>query len=202
MESIGEGACGATGPAQECAVAGEESAAHGRLPAGSGFMPQVRLKRLKRRIRGERDGVERSRLQAAKMRKEEKSIREIAGETCRAYSTVRDWLVKMRRKGPRGRFNKRRRNRKRILDNAVLKKLKRWLADGPRAHGFKSTDWHLDMILDLLGRKAGIACGRRTLERAPRRVYFSHRKRNRPVPYNSPSKEEQEAFMREAGARM
>ena len=94
-------------------------------------MPQVRLKRIKRMVGRERDGTERSRLQAAKMRKEERGIREIAGELCKPYSTVRDWLVRMHRRGPGGRFNKRRRNRKRILDNQVLRMLKGWLAEGP-----------------------------------------------------------------------
>ena len=28
--------------------------------------------------------------------------------------------------------------------------LKGWLAEGPARHGFKSSDWHLGMILELL----------------------------------------------------
>ena len=160
----------------------------------------MRLKRLEKMIGKERDGTERSRLQAAKMRKEGMSIRGIAGGLCKPYSTVRDWLVRMHRKGPRGRYNKRRGRRKRILDNQILRKLKGWLAEGPAAHGFKSSDWHLDMILELLKRKAGVECSGRTLTRALRRVHLSYRKRSRPVPHNSVSEEEQEAFM--AGARI
>ena len=71
--------------------------------------------------------------------------------------------------GPKGRFNKRRRNRKRILDNQILRMLKGWLAEGPARHDFKSSDWHLDMILELLRQKAKVACSGRTLERALRR---------------------------------
>ena len=145
-------------------------------------MPQMRLKRLKKMIGRERDGAERSRLLSALMRKKGTSIRGIAGELCKPYSTVRDWLVRMHRKGPRDRFNKRRARRKRILDNQVLRNLKGWLGEGPARHGFKPSDWHLDMILNLLDRKAGIACSGRTLARALRRIRLSYRKRSRPVP--------------------
>ena len=151
-------------------------------------------------IDNEREGTERSRLQAARMRKEGMGIREIARVLRRPYSTIRDWLVRMHRRGPRGRFNKRRGMRKRILDNQVLRRLKAWLAEGPAAHGFKSSDWHLDMILELLRTRAGVQCSGRTLARALRRIHFSYRKISRPVPHNSATEEEQEAFMAEAGA--
>ena len=79
----------------------ERKATGCRIPAGAAFMPQVRLKRTKRMVDRERDGTERSRLQATKMRKAERSIGEIAGELCNPSSTVHDWLVRMHRRGPR-----------------------------------------------------------------------------------------------------
>ena len=120
----------------------------------------------------------------------------------RPYSTIRDWLVRLHRRGPRGRFDRRRGKRKRILDNQVLRKLKAWLAEDPAAHGFQSSDWHLDMILELLRTRAWTQCSGRTLERALRRMHFSYRKISRPVPHNSTSDEEQEAFMKEVGNRI
>ena len=82
-------------------AARERKATGRRLPAGAVFMPQVRLKRLKKLICRERDGTERSRLQTAKMRKEEMSIRGVAGELRKPYSTVHDWSVRTHRRGPR-----------------------------------------------------------------------------------------------------
>ena len=66
------------------------------------------MKKLERLIRATKESVERARLQAAWMRKMGMSIREIAWRLFKSYSTVRDWLVKLHRRGPRGRFNKRR----------------------------------------------------------------------------------------------
>ena len=93
-----------------------------KLPAGPGFMPRMGMKKLERLIRSTKESVERARLQAAWMRKMGMSIREIAGRLFKSYSTVRDWLVKMRRRGPRGRFNKRRGRRKRILNKQSSKR--------------------------------------------------------------------------------
>ena len=68
--------------------------------------------------------MEKFRLLAARMRKEGKSIREIAYGLCKPYSTVRDWLLRMHVYGPKGRFNRKRRGRRRMLGNADLKRLK------------------------------------------------------------------------------
>ena len=169
------------------------------LPSGNGFMPQVRLNRLIKMAERTKDGVEKFRLLAARMRKEGKSIREIAYELCKPYSTVRDWLLRMHVYGPRGRFNRKRRGRRRILGNADLKRLNRWLDDTPEKHGFRSLSWQFDMILKLIKRELGVACSWRTLQRVLRKIHFSYRKR-RNVPHNSASEEVQEKFRRETCA--
>ena len=70
------------------------------------------------------------------MRKKGMSIRDMAGELCKPYSTVCDWLVKLHRKGPPGRFNRERRRGKRTLDNAVLMETRRRLS-GKSEHGIR-----------------------------------------------------------------
>ena len=156
-------------------------------------MPQVRLKRLiKMAVRG-KEGVEKSRLPAARMRKGGKSIRQIARTLCKPYSTVRDWLARMHRRGSKGRFDKKRRGGKRLLSNGDLKRLRRLLYEDPREHGFESKPWQADMILELIERKFGTVCSLRTLRRVLRKIHFSYRK-SRPAPHNSASEEEQERF--------
>ena len=125
------------------------------FPSGNGFMPQVRLNRLIKMAGRTKEGVEKFRLLAARMRKEGKSIREIAYGLCKPYSTVRDWLLRMHVYGPKGRFSRKRRGRKRMLGNADLKRLNRWLDDTPEKHGFKSLSWQFDMILKLIKRELG-----------------------------------------------
>ena len=113
------------------------------------------------------------------------SIREIARRLFKPYSTIRDWLVKLHRQGPRGRFNKRRGCRKRILNNAILKGMKRWLSEKPGKYGFKSGNWHLDMVKVMLEQNHGVVCSDRTLRRALRKIHFSYRKASGTVPHNS-----------------
>ena len=91
-----------------------------KLPAGLGFIPQVRLNRLIKMAVREKEGVEKSRLLAARMRKEGKSVRQIAKTLCKPYSTVRDWLARMHRRESRGRFDKKRRGGRRLLSNGDL----------------------------------------------------------------------------------
>ena len=71
------------------------------------------------------------------MRKMGMSIREIAGRLFKPHSTVRDWLVKLRRRGPRGRLNRSSGRRKRILNNAILKEMRGWPSEEPEKYGFK-----------------------------------------------------------------
>ena len=172
-----------------------------RLPPGNGFMPQVRRSRLVKMARKAGEGVEKSRLLAARMRKEGKSIRDIADRLCRPYSTVRDWLFRMHVHGLKGQFNRKRRGRKGVLSNADLKRPRRWLVEGPEKHGFKSDTWQLDTILEMIRMRTGMACRQRTVERALRKIRFSYRKR-RPAPHNSASEGEQERFKAETNARL
>ena len=155
-----------------------------KLPAGPGFMPRMGMKKLERLIRATKESVERARLQAAWMRKMGMSIREIAGRLFKSYSTVRDWLVKLHRRGPRGRLNRSSGRRKRILNNAILKGIRGWLSEEPEKYGFKSGCWHLDMIKVVLERDYGAICSDRTLRRTLRKIHFSYRKASRIVPRN------------------
>ena len=147
------------------------------------------------------EGVEKSRLLVARMRKEGESIRDMADRLCRPYSTVRDLAVQNARARTEGQFNRRHRGRKRVLGNADLKRLKIWLAEGPEKHGFESDTWQLDTILEMSRMRTGMACRQRTVERALRKMHFSYRKR-RPAPHNSASEEEQERFKAETNARL
>ena len=66
------------------------------VPKGATFMPGVGLKRLIKAHEMEKTGKSKYRLHAARLRKEGRGILEIWRIPCVAYSTVRDWLVRMR----------------------------------------------------------------------------------------------------------
>ena len=155
-----------------------------KLPAGPGFMPRTGMKKLERLIRATKESVERTGLQAAWMRKMGMSIGEMARGLFKPYSTIRDRLVKLHRRGPRGRLNRSSGRRKRILNNAILKEVRGWLSEEPEKYGFKSGCWHLDMVKVVLERDYGVVCSDRTLRRALRKIHFSYRKASRTVPRN------------------
>ena len=95
------------------------------VPKGAVFMPGVGLKRLIKAHDKKKAGKSKYRLHAARLRKEGKSIREISRILGVAYSTVRDWLVRMHAGNLNRRFDRRGRGRARILTRRILRKIKR-----------------------------------------------------------------------------
>ncbi len=164
-------------------------------------MPQTRAGQMAKIARRAKGAVAKIRMLAACMRKKGKSIRKIAAELCVPSSTVYDWLLRMHKRGPKGRFDKRRRGKKRLLGNDCLRNLKEWLVVGPGKHGLGTGDWQWDTILELIRAKTGTVCSMRTIRRVLRKIHMSYRKLN-PVPHNSASKEEQERFKEETSARL
>ena len=57
-------------------------------------MPWISLRRLVKAYKKEKAGKSKYRLHAARLRKEDKGIREISRMLGVAYSTIRDWLVR------------------------------------------------------------------------------------------------------------
>ena len=75
-------------------------------------MPGVSEKRLEKAARREKDKCAKFRLLACLGRKEGHSIRRISKDLKTAYSTIRDWLLRMRDRGLKGRFNARPKGRR------------------------------------------------------------------------------------------
>ena len=87
-------------------------------------MPKASLKRLTGAHKKEMAGKSKYKLHAARIRKEGRGIREISRILDVAYSTARDWLVRMHAGNLQSRFDRRRRGRARILTRRILRKIK------------------------------------------------------------------------------
>ena len=68
--------------------------------------------------------------------KEGNGIRSIARELMRSYSMVRDWFVRMARRGLDGRLDRKSTGRKKILGQHILKKTMEWTRWDPSRYGF------------------------------------------------------------------
>ena len=113
---------------------------------------------------------------------------------------ARDWLVRIRDRGLKGRFNRKRKGRSSKLPRSLLKAVRKWLRRQPKEYGFESGSWQLNLILEMIRREFGIDCKIRTLRRRLRKIRFSYRK-DRPVPHKSASRKGREAFKKKARER-
>ena len=113
-----------------------------------------------------------------------------------AYSTVRDWLVRMHAGNLGRRFDRRRTGKKRMLAGATLTYNKRWLNGNPQRYEFEAGSWQTNMVLEMVRKRFKISCRVRALKRVLGRLGFSYRK-PRPISDKSASEAEQEEFKQE-----
>ena len=194
-----ESGCARLDQADSC-LSCTECCAPPRLESGTAFMPGVSEKRLEKAARREKDKCAKFRLLACLGRKKGHSIRRISKDLKTAYSTIRDWLLRMRDRGLKGRFNARPKGRRAKLPLQIIRTVRRRLKRSPKKRGFETGSWQMDMVIEMIRKEFGVTVRARTLRRWLRRIGFSWRK-DRYVPYRSVSKERQEEFKREVGER-
>ena len=136
-------------------------------------MPGVSEKRLEKAARREKDKCAKFRLLACLGRKRGHSIRRIARDLETAYSTVRDWLLRMRDRGLRGRLNARSKGRRAGLPLQIIRTVRRWLKRSPKKRGFETGSWQMDMVIEMIRKEFGVTARARTLRRWLRRIGFS-----------------------------
>ena len=164
-------------------------------------MPYVGLKRLLKAIRQELPGKSQIILRACEMRKKGMGIRPIMRKLQQAYSTVRDWLLRMMGTDLDRRHDKQRGRKRKKLDAAARKAIVKWVDNSTTVCGFAAGTWQLGMILAMLSRDLNIECKPRTLRRVMKRTKCSYTQA-RPIPRKSAAKEEREEFMSETDATL
>ena len=185
-------------PESDCGNTREGACA--RLESGTAFMPGISEKRLEKAARREKDKCAKFRLLACLGKKKGHSIRRISRDLETAYSTIRDWLLRMRDRGLKGRLNARPKGRRVGLPLQIIRTVRRRLKRSPKKRGFETGSWQMDTVTEMIRKEFGVTVRARTLRRWLRRIGFSWRK-DRYVPYRPVPKERQEEFKREVGER-
>ena len=135
-------------PESDCGNTREGGCA--RLESGTAFMPGASEKRLEKAARREKDKCAKFRLLACLGRKKGHSIRRISRDLKTAYSTIRDWLLRMRDRGLKGRFDARPKGRRAKLPLQIIRTVRRWLKRSPKKCGFGTGSWQMDMVTEMI----------------------------------------------------
>ncbi len=105
------------------------------IPIGGKFLPNVSAPSLLERYKNETDSKAAARLMAYIRRKKGDSIRQIARQLGRGYSTIRDWLIRAMQLGIQGRYDIKRPGTKMWLDAGQLKQVRADLIAGSTNSG-------------------------------------------------------------------
>lgn len=166
------------------------------LPIGDAFLPNYSGRYISKLISDTQSGKSRDILVACLKRRQGKVIRSIVSDMGKAYSTIRDWLLRVVKRGlPDGLIDKKSTGRLPIIGLSVVKKIKKWINRESSDYGFESNLWSVRMMSHLLTRQFQ-GYNLRTIKRVPARLGFSYRK-PRSIPCRSASQAIQEKFKKE-----
>ncbi len=102
-------------------------------------------------------------------------VSEIARQLLQPYSTVYDWLVRLRDRGLEGISDRTAPNRKPILGEVACLVIGVWLSHTPQAYGFESGLWQASMLRKMILDRLGIDIRPRTLRGTMKRMNYSFR---------------------------
>ena len=127
------------------------------LERGSGFLRGISIRYLRRCHADEKDPKARERLLAYVMRKEGLTIRQIAYRANRSYSTIRDWLVRVRDGGLKRRHDDQKEGRPCRLGAPQMRQLLLDLKTGPESCGFETSLWTSRLVREHIERRFGVS---------------------------------------------
>lgn len=163
---------------------------------GGDFLDSVSVGLLKRRYLAERDVRARQRLQAAFLRKQGRTLVEIAGVVGRPFNTVSDWLRHFEEEGLKSAKDKPRSGRPKRLTDTQLLALRNDLIKNPAAFGYPEGFWSTRLVQEHVRKKFRARFVSRHMTRLLHKIGFSLKK-PRPRNYRA-DKGAQERFKKKS----
>lgn len=164
-----------------------------RLPKGDDFMPDTTIHMIRRLLKKEKNLNAHLRLQACRYRKKGYTLRQIGDIIDTPFGTVDDWLRRMHRMGPEGRYPDKQPGAECKLNPTQLDELREDLIAGPAKCGFESGMWTSPLVMAHVRKKFDIEYKTSGMLFLLHRIGFSWRK-PRPRHPNAPTDEEIKEF--------
>ncbi len=131
-------------------------------------------------------------------RKEGDSIRQIARQLGRGYSTIRDWLIRAMQPGIRGRYDIKRPGTKMWPDVGNLRQVRADPVAGPRSCGFESEVWAAPLLAVHIKKKYKVDYDVSSVYKILHMPGLFMQKARRPKHPKSASESEKEEFKKKA----
>jgi len=163
-----------------------------QVPRGNLFIPDYTLNHLESLYKKEKDSKAKVRLQAAILRKKNKTLTAISDVVHYSFTTVGDWLRRLHTEGIDRRYSKKPTGRPAWLTKQQKKELGRILDKSPKEHGLPYSIWTTKLLLYFIDQKYNVTYKLRNVERMVNELGFSIKKA-RPQ-HRKANKKAQEAF--------
>ena len=123
---------------------------------GDKFLPHISLGRLYELKKNETDPEAEKRLHACILRKEDNTLEEISYAMKIPYTTVQNWIARIKKNGIRARYDKEHPGAECKLDNMQLKQLERDMVRGPQKCGYDSALWTIPLVRTHIKKTFGV----------------------------------------------
>jgi transposase len=160
-------------------------------------------KKLEELYHREKDSKAQLRLLALIHRKDGKTYQEIGDILRKPFTTIKDWIKRVEKRGLKGIYDEQKPGRPFKLTSEEFKDLEMDLAKSPKELGYKQDIWTTGLVRDHIKEKYNVNYGLRNVRKILHKAGFSPQKA-RPKHYKA-DKGEQEKFRREfekKGVRM
>ena len=149
------------------------------IPKGDAPLPGVStedLRKMHAELTGRKNVGKKTHILAAAIKwREELGVSEIARQIMQPYSTVYNWLVRLRDRGLEGISDGTAPNRKPILGEVACLVIGVWLSHAPQAYGPESGLWQASMLRKMILDRLGMDIRPGTLRGTMKRMNYSLR---------------------------
>ena len=140
------------------------------------FLSDISLKKLEDLYHAEKNAKSKIRLQCAILRKEGKTLEEIAGVTKKPKSTIGDILMRFGKKGIVAKDAIKQNGQPKKLSDSKLKKIRRMIEKKPIEKGFPFVVWTTKLVAYAIKKIFGVIYSLRQIRNLLKRLMFSLQK--------------------------